>query len=85
MAATYVGNAIVCTGTTTISTPVDLEAVQNNATTSFSISKGATTILTGGVGAGGVTLQPLRAAGGITVTVVGGGSITLFLAVSSRR
>jgi hypothetical protein len=85
MAATYVGSSIVCAGTTVISTPVDLDAIQNNATTSFTISKGATTILSGGAGVGATLQLPLRSAGGLTVTVVGGGTVTLLLAVSARR
>lgn len=85
MAATYVGSSIICTGTTTIATPVDIVGIQNNATTSFTIAKGANTILTGGVGAGTALPLQLRSAGGVTVTVLGGGSVTLLLAVSSRR
>jgi hypothetical protein len=85
MAAQYAASAIICSGTTTIPGVVDIAAVVNNATTSFTIAKGANVILSGGVGSGQSLPAPLRSANGLTITVVGGGSVTLLLAVSARR
>ncbi len=80
MAATRVGSTIVVTGTTTISETIDVEAVANNSTTSVTISDGTTTFLTLG-NTKDVIFAPFRLDGGCVVTVVGGGSITLFLRI----
>lgn len=85
MAATHVASTIVCSGTTTIPGVVDVAAIINNATTSFTIAKGANTILAGPAGTGQTIDASIRSANGLTVTVVGGGSVTLCLAVSARR
>lgn len=81
MAATNTATAIVCTGTTVITTPVRVHGVKNDSTASFTITKGANTIFSGGAGTGQFTNVQFRSASGVTVTVTGGGSVTLYLAV----
>lgn len=78
MAATYAGSAIVCTGTTSIDGPLMLTGIINNATTSFTITRGGNTVISGGAGATFNDFK-FRSSGPITVTVVGGGSVTLHL------
>jgi hypothetical protein len=85
MALVRAGSTVVVTGTETIPGPVDMSGFQNNATTSFTVAKGATTVLSGGAGTGQIERVDLRAASGFVVTVTGGGSLTLYLAVSARQ
>lgn len=85
MAAVYAGSAVVCTGTTTIQGPIDIDGVQNSATTSYTITRGGTTMLSGAAGTGATSVVRIRSAGPIVVTVVGGGSVTLFLKVAAER
>ena len=75
----------MCTGTETVAGPIDIQSIQSNATTSFTIVKGGVTMLSGGVGSGAILGVHLRAAGPVVVTVVGGGSVSLHLRVSSER
>ena len=85
MAVSYAGSTITVSGTETLSGPIDIQSVQNSATTSFSIAKASGTVmLSGGVGAGAILPAHIRSAGSIIVTVTGG-SITLHLRVQSER
>lgn len=81
MAITTGGNVWVCTGTTTITGPVDIAAVKNDATTSASIAHASSSVVmwNAGAGSGAIVSMPLRSAAGIVVTVTGGGSVTLYL------
>lgn len=87
MAVTAAGSALVCTGTTSIDGPIDVQSILNNATTSFSITKvGSAGVIASGAAASAVILPiHFRTSSDITVTVTGGGSITLYLRVQSER
>lgn len=85
MAVTRGGSVIVVTGTETLAGPIDIQSVQNNATTSFTITRGSVTMLSGGAGGGAILNAHIRSAGPIVVTVTGGGSVTLHLRVEAER
>lgn len=79
MSVASAGTALIFTGTTTVTGPVDVDGLKNSATTSFAITKGSNEIVSGGAGAGAHVPVKFRSASGFTVTVVGGGSVTLYL------
>ena len=85
MPAVHAGTAVVCTGTTVIQGPIQVDGILNQATTSSSITKGANTIWSGVAATNTVSPCRFRSSGPITVTVVGGGSITLYLKNDSNR
>jgi hypothetical protein len=77
MAATKAGSAIVCTGTTTVAGPHNIVAIGTAATTSATITDGTTEFFSCGAEKA-VHALDLRV-DSVTVTVTGGGYVTLYL------